>query len=105
MGNHEKRQTLPLLGSSPRVRRKRILHVKPDRRGCRAGGNVGNMRTRRIIGAHLDRIVGAVANQYPKIVCVGPIKPRQTPDEYAHVGRAGLKLEEMHVVTSVTTSA
>ena|SRR6267378_837530 len=105
MGNYEKRQTFPLLGSSPRVRRKRIWHVKPDRRGCRTGGNVRNMRTRGIIGAHLDRIVGAVANHYPKIVCVGPIKPQQTLDEHAHVGRTGLKLEEIHVEATITASA
>ena len=105
MGDYEKRQAPALLGSSRGVRRKRIWHGKRDRGICGTGGNVWNVRAGGIIGAHLDRIVGAVANHYPKIVCVARIKSRQLPDGHAHVRRGGLKLEKIHVVASITTSA
>ena len=105
MGNHEKRQTLPLLGSSPRVRRKRIWYGERDRITGRTDGNIWNVRAGGIIGAHLDRIGGAVANHHPKIVYVCRNEPDQSPDGHPDVRRSGLKLKKIHVGATIATAA
>ena len=105
LGDYKKRQSLSLLGSPCGIGGKRIWHRKRDRGLCRNGGNVWNVRAGGIVGAHLDRIGGAIANHHPKIVYVCRNEPDQFPDGYSDVCRSGLELKEIHVDATIATSA
>ena len=82
LGDYEKRQSLALLGGPRRGGRKGIWHRKRDGGLPRNRGKVWNVRAGGIVGAHRDRIGGAVANQHPKIVHVGRIESYQFPDRH-----------------------
>ena len=73
LDNYKKRQSLPLLCSPRRISRKGTWHCKRDGTLRGRGGDVWNVAGRGV-GAKLDRVVRAVANHHPKIVCVCAIK-------------------------------
>jgi hypothetical protein len=79
LGDYEKRQSLALLGGPRRIGGKGIWHCKRDGGLPRNGGKVWNVRAGRIVGAHRDRIGGAVANQYPKLFTFEGSNPTNFP--------------------------